>query len=628
VLGCRPRDLVCAVFSDNGVRSPLLSVNYQDESFLKGRAGQREPCATEAEYQFLVGVLLDRDTLRQAIETAKDWGVAPHEVLLARGWITDTAYAEALARHLGAEVLSENHSDFAANTVLLDATAGTPWQVAGRVAESEAAGQVVVLASPRALRDREAHERSQWRLRRAISGLLRWSPVFSAATPAWRWQLLTVAVLTGLVVGCAAAAPDVANDVLLIVLTIAFFPVVLLRIAVVGLGLLHHNKPAPAHRIPDADLPVYSILLPMFREGQVLPDLVAAISALDYPAAKLDVLLVLEEADAETRSVADALELPGFMRVIVVPDSQPRTKPKALNYALQFARGDFVVVYDAEDVPEPDQLRLAIATFRDSPAETICLQGRLNIHNARESWLTRQFALEYSVLFDVTLPGLARLGLPIPLGGTSNHFPRAVLDRWIGWDPFNVTEDADLGIRLARTGGRIGMLSSTTWEEAPVGFSVWLPQRTRWIKGWMQTYLVHTRQPVRLFRELGPACFAGFHVYSGGLILSALVFPLFCSLTIFELWQGGWQPPPGPAGRAFWTIAVFNVVAAYLASVLAGVVAAWRRGRAWLGLGAPLMPLYWLLISLGAYRALLQLATAPHLWEKTEHRSRSRRPGR
>lgn len=574
-----------------------------------------------------MGLLLDRETLRQAIVTGRNWGVAPHEVLLAHRWITETAYAEALARHLGVPVLSQARSNLGARSVLLDATGGTPWQVAGRVAESEAAGKVAVLASPNQLQEREPAEEKEWRLRRAIVGLLRWSPVLSAGTPTWRWQLIAAVVLIGLLVGCAAAAPDVANDVLLAVMTLVFLPVVIMRLAVVALGLLSQPRSRSSEHIPDADLPVYSILLPMFREGEVLPDLVAAISAIDYPAAKLDVLLVLESVDAETRGVAERLELPGFMRIVVVPDSQPRTKPKALNYALQFARGDYVVVYDAEDVPEPDQLRRAIAGFQNSQAGTICLQGRLNIHNARESWLTRQFALEYSVLFDVTLPGLARLGLPIPLGGTSNHFPREVLDRWTGWDPFNVTEDADLGIRLARMGGRVGMLSSTTWEEAPVRFRGWLPQRTRWLKGWMQTYLVHTRQPTRLLRDLGAACFAGFHVYSGGLVLSALVFPLFCSLTLIEVWQGGWQPPPGAPGRALWSLAIFNVAAAYIASVVAAVVAAWRRGRTWLAIGAPFMPIYWLLISLAAYRALYQLATAPHYWEKTEHRSRSRRSG-
>lgn len=599
-------------------------MNYRDSTHRIQPAYQPDPETTESEYEFLIGRLLDRDTLRQAIETARTWGVSPHEVLLARRWITESAYIEALAWHLGVEVLSRHRVDLP-TAVLLDGTEGSPWQVAHLIAETEAAGRIAVLATPRELQEQEpAGERAQ-RLTRAIAGLLRWNPVLSAATPAWSWQLFTATVLTGLLAGCAAAVPELANDVLLVLLTLAFLPVVVLRLAIVALGLIPQEKPGSADRIPDTELPVYSILVPMYREGQVLPDLVAAISALDYPAAKLDALLVLEAADIETRRVAEQLELPGFMRIILVPDAKPRTKPKALNYALQFARGEHVVIFDAEDLPDPGQLREAIGRFRDGPANLLCLQGRLNIHNAHESWLTRHFALEYSVLFDVTLPGIARLGLPLPLGGTSNHFPRAVLDQWIGWDPFNVTEDADLGIRLARTGGRIGMLTSTTWEEAPVHFGAWLRQRTRWLKGWMQTYLVHTRQPLRLLRELGPACFAGFHLYSGGLVLSALVFPLFCGLTMLELWEGGWVPPPGMAGRALWTLALFNVAAAYLASVLAAAVAAWRRRRLWLAAHAPLMPLYWLLISLAAYRALFQLATAPHLWEKTEHRARSRR---
>lgn len=601
-------------------------MNYRDAHYPTKIPYPRDAGDSESEYEFLVGRLLDRDTLLQAIETAWRWGVTPHQVLIANGWITDTAYVAALASHLGVEVFGRARGPAPA-AVLLDGTEGTPWQVARLVAETEAAGRVALLASPRDILEQEPSEWRAHRLKRAITGLLRWSPVLSAATPAWSWQLFTAAVVLGLLAGCAVAAPGLANDVLLVLMTLAFLPVVVLRLVIFALGLIPQRRQS-GERIPDADLPIYSILVPMYREGQVLPDLVAAISALDYPAAKLDVLLVLEAADRETRAVAEQLELPGFVRLVIVPDSKPRTKPKALNYALQFARGEYVVVYDAEDVPEPGQLREAIARFRAARGPMVCLQGRLNIHNMHESWLTRQFALEYSVLFDVTLPGLARLGLPLPLGGTSNHFPRDVLDQWFGWDPFNVTEDADLGIRLARTGGRIGMLASTTWEEAPVRFGAWLRQRTRWIKGWMQTYLVHTRQPIRLLRELGFACFTGFHLYSGGLVISALAFPLFCGLTMLEVLQDGWQPPPGKAGRALWILALFNVGAAYLGSVLAAIVAAWRRGRLWLAASAPLMPLYWLLISLAAYRALFQLVTAPHLWEKTEHRARSRRsPG-
>lgn len=603
-------------------------MTYQHEAFPKAQIDPQSTKSIEAEYAFLVGCLIDRETLIRAIATGLAWGVDPHAVLIARGWISENDYVEALARHLGLRTLSETLAPLDPVAVVIAGTAGAPWQVARSVAESESAGYIVVLASSRELLDRAPPDDRQRRIRRAIAGLLQWRPVLSAGMPIWTWQLLAIAMITGLVAGEALAAPDVAHTTLLLLLTLAFLPVVVLRLAITALGLLPQVRSADPDRIPDADLPVYSVLVPMFREGAVLPDLVAALSALDYPAAKLDVLLVLESVDEETQRTAAALDLPGFMRVIVVPDSQPRTKPKALNYALQFARGDYVVVYDAEDAPEPDQLRQAIATFAESPAGTVCLQGRLNIHNVREGWLTRQFALEYSVLFDVILPGLTRLGLPIPLGGTSNHFPRPVLDRWLGWDPFNVTEDADLGIRLARTGGHVDILSSTTWEEAPVRLGSWFRQRTRWIKGWMQTYLVHTRQPLRLLRELGPAAFVGFHIYSGGLILSALVFPHFCALVAIEVWQSSWLSLPEslPSG-ALWSLAIFNLTVAYLTSVVGAVVAAWRRKRIWLIGEVLLMPVYWVLISFAAYRAVFQLATAPHFWEKTEHRPRNRRRG-
>jgi cellulose synthase/poly-beta-1,6-N-acetylglucosamine synthase-like glycosyltransferase len=181
-------------------------------------------------------------------------------------------------------------------------------------------------------------------------------------------------------------------------------------------------------------------------------------------------------------------QLDAHMQVLVVPEGAPRTKPRATQYALQFARGEYVVVYDAEDAPEPDQLRRALAALRAGGERLGCLQAQLNIYNSDATWFTRQFTVEYTALFDCILPTLERLRLPVPLGGTSNHFPRAVLDAVGGWDPYNVTEDADLGIRLARAGWHVGVLNSTTWEEAPPTFRIWKGQRTRWLKGWMQPH--------------------------------------------------------------------------------------------------------------------------------------------
>ncbi len=581
--------------------------------------------SAEAEYAFLVGHLIDRETLTQAITIAARWDVAPHEVLLSLRWIMPDDYVAALARYLGVSVFGDCPPDMLAGRVVaFDGTNGTPWQIAEAIAQREATGETALLAAPQSLQELEPPDSKAHRSKEAVAGLLHWRPVLSAGAPTWRWQIIAAVLALAALAGSFVIAPGETYVSLLYFSTLAFLPIVLLRLVILVLGLWPMPSRASTKRIPDADLPVYSILVPMFRESSVLRQLVESIAALDYPPAKLDVLLVLESVDTETLQAARALELPGFMRVIVVPDSQPRTKPKALNYALQFARGTFVVVFDAEDMPEPDQLRRALATFQASPAETACLQGRLSIHNTDDGWLVRQFALEYGVLFDVILPGLARLNLPVPLGGTSNHFPRAILDRWTGWDPFNVTEDADLGIRLRRTGSRIGMVDSTTWEEAPSRFRIWLTQRTRWLKGWMQTYLVHTRLPGQLYRDLGIFALIGFHLYSGGVLLSALVFPIFCAMVGFELWNGGLlMPSQSVTDDAIWAIAIFNIAAAYFGTVIATMIAAIRQGKASLALGAFAMPLYWLLISLAAYRALYQLMTAPHRWEKTEHKPRA-----
>ena len=267
-----------------------------------------------------------------------------------------------------------------------------------------------------------------------------------------------------------------------------------------------------ARALSDDELPVFTVLVPMFREPEMLPVLAQALRELDYPLGKLDIKLVLEADDHETIEVARTLGLEGVFEVIRVPPSQPQTKPKACNFALRFARGEYLVIYDAEDRPEPDQLRKVVATFRRSPANTACLQCRLNYFNASENWLTRMFTLDYALWFDQVLPGLERLNIPIPLGGTSNHFKIDVLRELHAWDPFNVTEDADLGIRLTQKGYRVGVVDSTTFEEASCHAGNWIRQRSRWIKGYMQTFLVHTRRPLHLLRTTGPLGFLGFRL--------------------------------------------------------------------------------------------------------------------
>jgi cellulose synthase/poly-beta-1,6-N-acetylglucosamine synthase-like glycosyltransferase len=282
------------------------------------------------------------------------------------------------------------------------------------------------------------------------------------------------------------------------------------------------------------------------------------------------------------------------------------------------------VIYDAEDRPEPDQLRRAL--HRGGPPNLAAVQARLNLYNASDSWLTSQFTIEYCALFDGLLPALDRLSLPIPLGGTSNHFRASAL-RWLmAWDAFNVTEDADLGIRLARSGYRCQVVASTTHEEAPARLMCWLRQRTRWLKGYVQTWLVHMRSPAALWRELGPRGFLAFQIMVGGTVLSALAHPWFYLLASMELGAGEFLARPGSIfGWPFWLIAWFDLSAGYLASMGLGLLAVQRRGYRALLWHIPLMPLYWLLISAAAYRALWQFMTARFEWEKTEHGLAARR---
>lgn len=464
----------------------------------------------------------------------------------------------------------------------------------------------------------------------AVNGLRRARPDLSAGTPTSPWQKWTLALaLAGFGVWAVLNAEH-AIFILAAVLVLPFFCVVALRAAALWYAAVHMRDAArPIPRLNADTLPRYSLLVPLYDEADIVPDLVQALAAIDYPADKIQTLLILEEQDTRTRAAVGALRLPPHMSVVVVPDGSPRTKPRALNYALRRATGDLVVVYDAEDVPEPDQLRRAARLLATNP-RLGCVQARLNVLNGDETWLTRQFAIEYTVLFDCILPTLEHLSLPVPLGGTSNHFSRAVLEQVGGWDPFNVTEDADLGIRLARTGWTVQVLDSTTWEEAPATFKSWRNQRTRWLKGWMQTYLVHMRSPRETARDLGWFRFFGLQVLMGGLILSALIHPWFYVVAAAELAFGPLQALHHHAlADAVWVIGIINLVLGYVTGVALGCVAVAGRGRRGLAVWTLLMPAYWLLISLAAYRALYQLASTPYSWEKTQHRPRAAfaRPG-
>ncbi len=380
----------------------------------------------------------------------------------------------------------------------------------------------------------------------------------------------------------------------------------------------HHVKEADIHDISDADLPVYSILVPVYKEPEVVSRLLKALSRMDYPSEKLDVLLLMEEDDLETIMSAKAAQPPSFFRFIIVPESLPRTKPKACNYGLHFCRGEFVTIYDAEDIPEPDQLRKAVTAFRNADDNLICVQAALNYFNSSENYLTRMFTLEYSYWFDYLLPGLDRLRLPIPLGGTSNHFKLDKLREMGAWDPYNVTEDADLGIRISVKGYTVGVIPSTTYEEANNAYKNWIRQRSRWIKGYMQTWLVHNRNPLRLIREIGLKDWLSYQFFIGGTFAIFLINPLMWAFfIIWLLFQPVWM------SQLFngwvWDIAFFSLVVGNGLAMVLNMMAAFSRNNKKLLLYALTNPLYWTLHSVAAYMGLYQLITKPFYWEKTNH---------
>ena len=442
----------------------------------------------------------------------------------------------------------------------------------------------------------------------AIHALDRRTPLLSArrVVTARQAALLSAAAAVLLVLACARPA--------LLVQGLVGLMSVLFLLSVFFRALLALWGAAPREAdcaVADPALPVYTILVPLYREAAVLPALTRALLSLDYPCGLLDIKLVVEADDLETVRACETFD--GPFEVVSVPPSLPRTKPKAVNFALPFARGEFVVIYDAEDRPEPDQLRKAVAMFRVLPETTACLQARLAFYNAPENWLTGQFEADYQLWFGMLLQGLDRIGVPIPLGGTSNHFRADVLRDIGAWDPFNVTEDADLGIRLSQQGFRVAMLDSTTFEEAPTRIGVWIKQRSRWLKGYMQTWLVHSRQTRSLIARTGLKGFLAFQFFIGGAVLSAIVNPLLwivCALSYVF-------PGLFPSGLA--QLSATGAIGSNAILACLAVSAAIRCGdRRLLPCGLT-VAFYWLLISVAAWRGLWHLVTKPFHWEKTTH---------
>jgi cellulose synthase/poly-beta-1,6-N-acetylglucosamine synthase-like glycosyltransferase len=369
--------------------------------------------------------------------------------------------------------------------------------------------------------------------------------------------------------------------------------------------------------LDERDLPTYTILVPVFREANIVATLMENLRDLDYPASKLEILLLIEEVDDETLEAARAAAPPESVTFILIPDGKPRTKPRACNVGLFFAKGEYLVIYDAEDRPERDQLKKAVVAFQRGDEKLVCVQAALNYFNATENFLTRMFTLEYSYWFDYMLPGLDKLRLPIPLGGTSNHFRTDALRKLGGWDPFNVTEDADLGIRAAAEGYKVGVINSTTYEEANSEVGNWIRQRSRWIKGYMQTSLVYLRNPIDLVKRVGIKNALAFAMLIGGTPLTFLAtMPM---LMLFTAWLVLGVNLDALFPGVVLYAGLFNLFLGNSMMVVVNAFGVVRRRNYGLALFALANPFYWLLHSVASYKALWQLITKPFYWEKTNH---------
>lgn len=580
--------------------------------------------------------------LRRALDVQTQQQARLGDILRAHGLASEAAVIAALAEQFGTSVIDPEHSR--PDPRLIDLLGPRrclqigclPWKRAGSCT-------LIACSSP----DRFANHRAELEaalgpvtmavigetaLHRALIGSRRSTLRLMAetcvqATESCRdWdarrfsRLIAAAALT--VLGATLVAPMAAFMALFGVVVLALVLGSALKIAA-AITQLRALTTRPEPGLPGNTLPFpvrkppVSIMVPLFREPDIAPRLVRRLGALTYPRELLDVMLVVEEDDQLTRDALAASNLPHWMRVIPVPDSDLRTKPRALNYALNFARGTIVGVYDAEDAPAPDQLHRVTERFAQSGADLACIQGVLDYYNPRTNWLSRCFTIEYAAWFRLMLPGMEKLGLVVPLGGTTLFFRREILEDLGGWDAHNVTEDADLGIRLARHGYRTELLQTVTLEEANCRVWPWIKQRSRWLKGYAMTYAVHMRDPSTLWRQLGPRRFIGVQVLFLGTLIQFLLAPILWSFWIMLLGFGH------PLVEALPSWALPGVALIFLTAEISGLainIAALRAPEhRFLRLWAISLHAYFPLAALAAYKGFWEMITSPFYWDKTAH---------
>lgn len=400
-------------------------------------------------------------------------------------------------------------------------------------------------------------------------------------------------------------------------LLIAIFSILIMwRLGLVLVGVLLRFHPRQQYKLPKGPLPKYSILVPLYQEATIIPQLAQALKKLDWPKAKLDIQLLIEADDVETQKAAQKARFSKQTRVTLIPPGGPRTKPNALNYGLARATGKFVCVYDAEDRPDPAQLKKAYVAFERGDLSLACVQAPLVSDNGNDALIAAHWSLEYAVQFGLLMPALTRFHLPLLIGGTSNHFRKSALFAAGGWDAWNVTEDADLGMRFARGGLKVQMIAPSTLEDAPTETPVWVAQRSRWIKGFMQSWLVLMRRPSLTLRQMGWVDFSAMQLCLGGAILAPLLHLPFFLMVVLSLGHGTFS-----LGMAGWSLLIAGLTIGAVGDIVAP--GSWTRGRV---LAVLTRPLYWPLHSIAAYRALWELAARPFFWAKTPHQPRQKDP--
>jgi cellulose synthase/poly-beta-1,6-N-acetylglucosamine synthase-like glycosyltransferase len=570
----------------------------------------------------------------RAAYLAEALGVSAEQALIKHGFLPESTFYRALSDELALPFLADPPVAAVSQPAASILQGLAPLTAPGPRFVTAPAGKALrrllkspplpglAITTPTILRDAVLARNGETIAKAAADDLPDRAPLMSYRGGMTLQQRLSAAILA--LIAALAMLDATAMNVTALALAPLFLAMVWTRL---GAAMASPPPETRAADLPDRALPIYTVIVALYREAEVVHQLVAALQDLDYPPAKLDIKLVLEEADRDTADALAVLDLPASMEIIVAPRGPPQTKPRALNVALALARGAFTVIYDAEDLPGRRQLRTAAARFAVSGPEVACLQARLSIYDPGRNALTRLFATDYAALFEVINPGLIALGHPILLGGTSNHFRTQVLQVGRGWDAWNVTEDADLSIRLARAGFRIGDLPLSTLEDAPQTLGVWMNQRSRWMKGFMQTCITHSREPARTLRGLGRRNALAALTLTYGTVFSALGYPFFTAWVILGLVDGSLLGFTGGLQAAASSASLLLFALGLVAMTLPAAIVLVRHRHWRLLPWVPVLFVYYLLVSAAAWRGLWDLFKAPSHWHKTDHRRATRPVG-